>query len=62
MGIRNTSEMIREVIRLIEKVQNTVKQIRLAKLKKEIQQGVDSGESTPLNMSEIIAKAKQQRQ
>ena len=54
--------MIREVIRLIEKVQNTVKQIRLAKLKKEIQQGVDSGESTPLNMSEIIAKAKQQRQ
>jgi antitoxin ParD1/3/4 len=32
------------------------------KLKQKIKKGVDSGESTPLNMSEIIAKTKQQRQ
>ncbi|WP_323808834.1 hypothetical protein [Nostoc sphaeroides] len=36
--------------------------MRLAELRREIQQGIDSGESTPLNMDEIIELAKQQRQ
>ncbi|MBD2295178.1 type II toxin-antitoxin system ParD family antitoxin [Anabaena sphaerica FACHB-251] len=57
----SASEVIREGLRLL-KEQDTLKEIRLAELRREIQKGIDSGESTPLNMSEIIAKAKQQRQ
>ncbi|MEH1851792.1 MAG: type II toxin-antitoxin system ParD family antitoxin [Nostoc sp.] len=57
----SASEVIREGLRLL-KEQDTLKEIRLAELRREIQQGIDSGESTPLNMDEIIAKAKQQRQ
>lgn len=57
----SASEVIREGLRLL-KEQDALKGIRLAELQREIQQGIDSGESTPLNMSEIIAKAKQQRQ
>ncbi|MEA5620223.1 hypothetical protein VB711_20580 [Cronbergia sp. UHCC 0137] len=54
--------MIREVMWFIKKVQDAMKQIRLAELKQKIKEGIDSGESTPLNMREIIAKAKQRRQ
>ncbi|MBN3922813.1 type II toxin-antitoxin system ParD family antitoxin [Nostoc sp. NMS4] len=57
----SASEVILEGLRLL-KEQDTLKEIRLAELRQEIQQGIDSGESTPLNMDEIIAKAKQQRQ
>ncbi|MBW4567461.1 MAG: type II toxin-antitoxin system ParD family antitoxin [Tolypothrix carrinoi HA7290-LM1] len=57
----SASEVIREGLRLL-KEQDALKEIRLAELRREIQQGIDSGESTPLNMNEIIAKAKQQRQ
>ncbi|MBE9006665.1 type II toxin-antitoxin system ParD family antitoxin [Fortiea sp. LEGE XX443] len=57
----SASEVIREGLRLL-KEQDALKEIRLAELRREIQQGIDSGESTPLNMDEIIAKAKQQRQ
>ncbi len=57
----SASEVIRKGLRLL-KEQDTLKEIRLAELRQEIQQGIDSGESTPLNMDEIIAKAKQQRQ
>ncbi|MBN3874629.1 MAG: type II toxin-antitoxin system ParD family antitoxin [Nostoc sp.] len=57
----SATEVIREGLRLL-KEQDTLKEIRLAQLRQEIQQGIDSGESTPLNMDEIIAKAKQQRQ
>ncbi len=57
----SASEVIREGLRLL-KEQDTLKEIRLAELRREIQKGIDSGESTPLNISEIIAKAKQQRQ
>ncbi|MEN2383725.1 MAG: hypothetical protein HEQ35_24340 [Gloeotrichia echinulata IR180] len=42
--------------------QDALKAIRLAELAQAIQQGIDSGESTPLNMDEIIKLAKQQRQ
>ncbi|MBD0327854.1 MAG: type II toxin-antitoxin system ParD family antitoxin [Pyrinomonadaceae bacterium] len=52
---------IREGLQLL-KEQDALKEIRLAELRREIQLGIDSGESTPLNMNEIIAKAKQQRQ
>lgn len=57
----SASEVIREGLRLL-KEQDALKEIRLAELRREIRQGIDSGESTPLNMNEIIAKAKQQRQ
>ena len=57
----SASEVIREGLRLL-KEQDALKEIRLTELRREIHLGIDSGESTPLNMDEIIAKAKQQRQ
>ncbi len=57
----SASEVMREGLRLL-KEQDALKEIRLTELRREIQQGIDSGESTPLNIDEIIAKAKQQRQ
>jgi len=57
----SASEVIREGLLLL-KEQDTLKEIRLAELRLQIQQGIDSGEFTPLSMDEIIAKAKQQRQ
>jgi antitoxin ParD1/3/4 len=56
----SASEVIREGLRLL-KEQEVLREIRLTELRREIQQGIDSGESTPLNMGEIMAKAKQQR-
>jgi antitoxin ParD1/3/4 len=56
----SASEVIREGLRLL-KEQDALREIRLTELRREIQQGIDSGESTPLNMNEIIAKAKQRR-
>jgi antitoxin ParD1/3/4 len=57
----SASEVIREGLRLL-KEQDALKAIRLAELRREIQQGINSGESTQLNMDEIIELAKQQRQ
>ncbi|MEA5507594.1 type II toxin-antitoxin system ParD family antitoxin [Halotia wernerae UHCC 0503] len=57
----SASEVIREGLRLL-KEQDALKAIRLAELRQEIQLGIDSGESTPLNMDEIIELAKQRRQ
>jgi antitoxin ParD1/3/4 len=57
----SASEVIREGLRLL-KDQDALKAIRLTELRREIQLGIDSGESTPLNMDEIIKLAKQQRQ
>lgn len=57
----SASEVIREGLRLL-KEQDALKEIHLAELRREIQLGIDSGESTLLNTDEIIANAKQQRQ
>lgn len=57
----SASEVIREGLRLL-KEQDALKAIRFAELRLSIQQGIDSGESTPLNIDEIIELAKQQRQ
>lgn len=51
----SASEVIREGLRLL-KEQDALKEIRLAELRREIQQGIDSGESTPLNMNEVIGR------
>ncbi|MDZ8109346.1 MAG: type II toxin-antitoxin system ParD family antitoxin [Nostoc sp. DedQUE12a] len=56
----SASEVIREGLRLL-KEQDALKAIRLAELRLSIQQGIDSGESTPLNMDEITELAKQQQ-
>lgn len=53
--------MIRESLRLL-KEQDELKQIRLNELRQDIQQGIASGDSTPLDMSEIIALARQKHQ
>ncbi|AUS99139.1 type II toxin-antitoxin system ParD family antitoxin [Nostoc sp. CENA543] len=52
----SASEVIREGLRLL-KEQDALKEIRLAELRREIQQGINSGESTPLNMDDVIGRA-----
>lgn len=53
----STSEVIRAGLRLL-KDQDSIEETKLAVLKEEIQKGLESGESTPLNMTEIIAEAR----
>ncbi len=58
---RSSSEVVREALRLLEeKDQERIQ--RLAALKTEIQKGVDSGPSKPLDMRAVIAKAKSRKQ
>lgn len=52
----SASEVIRDGLRLLEE-KDRMKEIRLAELRKEIQLGLDSGETTPLDMDEIIKEA-----
>lgn len=57
----SASEVIREGLRLLQEKDNLQK-IRLQELRQEIQLGLDSGDSTELNMQEIKQKARQRRQ
>ena len=57
---RSSSEVVREALRLLEEKDQEREQ-RLAILRNEIQRGVDSGASRPLNMKEVIAKGKSRR-
>ncbi len=53
-GLYNSaSEVIREALRLLEE-RDRVREIKLAALRKEIEDGINSGESTPLDMEDII--------
>ena len=54
---RSSSEVVREALRLLEEKDQERAQ-RLFLLKKEIQQGVDSGPSKSLDMKAVIAEAK----
>lgn len=54
---RSSSEVVREALRLLEEKDQERGQ-HLATLKAEIQKGVDSGPSKPLDMKVMIAKAK----
>ncbi len=54
---RSSSEVVREALRLLEEKDQERAQ-RLALLKEEIQQGIDSGPSKPLDMKAVIAEAK----
>jgi len=60
----SASEVIREGLRLLQEKEK-MNQFHLQQLRQDIQAGLDSGESTPLDMQEIKAKAwyrRQQRQ
>jgi len=58
-GLYNSaSEVMREALRLLEE-RDRVAEIKLQELRKEIQAGIDSGESTPLDMNEIINRGKE---
>lgn len=54
---RSSSEVVREALRLLEEKDQERAQ-RLVWLKAEIQKGIDSGLSKPLDMKAVIAKAK----
>lgn len=57
----SASEVIREGLRLL-KERDELREIRLNELRQEIQKGLDSGESTLLNIQEIILKARQRKE
>ena len=57
---RSSSEVVREALRLLEEKDQERAQ-RLAVLKKEIQDGFDSGPSKPLDMKAVITKGKSRR-
>ena len=60
-GLYNSaSEVVREALRLLE-AKDQLNELKLTTLRQEIQKGLDSGESTPLNMEEIKSKAKMRR-
>lgn len=57
----SASEVIRDGLRLL-KEREQFQQIRLQELRQDIQAGLDSGESTPLDMQTVKVKARQRRQ
>ena len=60
-GLYNSaSEVVREALRLLE-AKDQLNELKLTTLRQEIQKGLDSGESTALNMEEIKSKAKMRR-
>jgi antitoxin ParD1/3/4 len=56
----SASEVIREGLRLL-KEREQIQKMRLQELRQDIQAGLDSGESTPLNMHTVKEKAQQRR-
>jgi antitoxin ParD1/3/4 len=57
----SASEVIREGLRLLQE-KDEMHQFRLQQLRQDIQAGLDSGESTLLDMQAIKGKARQRRQ
>ncbi len=53
----SASEVIREGLRLLEE-QELIREVRLAALREEIQKGLDSGPSTPLDMAAIKTRGR----
>lgn len=57
-GLYNSaSEVVREALRLMEE-RDQVRELRLEELRREIQKGIDSGESTPLDFEAIKARGR----
>jgi len=60
-GLYNSaSEVVGEALRLLDD-HDRLQQIKLERLRKDIQDGLDSGESAPLDIKEIKAEARKQR-
>jgi len=58
-GLYNSvSEVMREALRLLEE-RDQLRELRLEELRREIQKGIDSGASTPLDMEEIKARGRE---
>lgn len=53
----SASEVIREGLRLL-KDQDALRKIRLHEVRQQIQEGVNSGESQPLNVEEVIDRGR----
>jgi antitoxin ParD1/3/4 len=51
----SSSEVIRDALRLLEE-RDQMRELRLEELRKEIQRGIGSGESTPLDIEAIKAR------
>jgi len=56
----SASEVIRDALRLMEE-RDQVRGLRLEELKQEIRLGMDSGESTPLDMESIKKRGRERR-
>ena len=57
-GLYNSaSEVMRDALRLLEE-RDQLRELRLEELRKEIQKGMDSGESTPLDFEAIKARGR----
>jgi antitoxin ParD1/3/4 len=57
-GLYNSvSEVIREALRLLEE-RDQVRELRLEELRREIQKGIDSGESTSLDIEAIKTRGR----
>lgn len=57
---QSQSEVIRAGLRLLKEKED-LRKFRLLELRREIQVGLDSGSSEPLNIEEIIQEAKKER-
>jgi antitoxin ParD1/3/4 len=57
-GLYNSaSEVMRDALRLLEE-RDQLRAVRLEELRREIQKGIDSGDTTPLDIEEIKAKGR----
>ena len=56
----SASEVIREGLRLL-KDQDVLREIKLNELRQQIQAGIDSGESQPLNIEDVIERGRKRR-
>jgi antitoxin ParD1/3/4 len=56
----SASEVVGEALRLLDD-HDRLQQIKLERLRNDIQEGLDSGESAPLDIDEIKAEARKRR-
>ncbi|MEK6301219.1 MAG: type II toxin-antitoxin system ParD family antitoxin [Acidobacteriota bacterium] len=56
----SASEVVGEALRLLDD-HDRLKQLKLVRARNDIQEGLDSGESAPLDMEEIKAEARKRR-
>ncbi len=54
---KSVSEVMREALRLLEE-RDQLRELRLDELRRDIQKGIDSGTSTPLDIEEIKARGR----